>query len=334
MQLEHATIPPYLTALYSIHPGTNSDAYHILRVVVVEEMLHLTLAANLLNAIGGKPNLTVPGFVPEYATPLPDGETDFEVSLEPFSEEAICTFLKIERPAQAPDESSRRVAKRVSCAQLGSCHDDENMVFYSIGELYEDIARRFTDLCEQIGPDELFCGDPARQVTPEYYYSGGGELFAVKCTKSAQKAIDLITGQGEGFGGGIYNADRELAHYYRFDQLNRGCYYQAGDKPDEPTGPELHVDYKSVYPTKKNPRVSDYAESPELRDAAVAFNKSYADFLASLTLAYNGNPGILMQAVPQMFHLRDKIMQLMHNPLPGVEGQNAAPTFEMGKTQA
>ncbi len=28
MQLEHATIPPYLTALYSIHPGTNSDAVH------------------------------------------------------------------------------------------------------------------------------------------------------------------------------------------------------------------------------------------------------------------------------------------------------------------
>ena len=29
MQLEHATIPPYLTALYSIHPGTNSDAFHV-----------------------------------------------------------------------------------------------------------------------------------------------------------------------------------------------------------------------------------------------------------------------------------------------------------------
>lgn len=42
--------PPYLTALYSIPPGTNSEAYHILRAVVVAEMLHLTLAANILNA--------------------------------------------------------------------------------------------------------------------------------------------------------------------------------------------------------------------------------------------------------------------------------------------
>ena len=80
LQLEHATIPPYLTALYSIRPGSNADAYHVLRVTAVEEMLHLTLAANILNAVGGTPDLTQPGFVPEYPAYLPDGETDFAVS--------------------------------------------------------------------------------------------------------------------------------------------------------------------------------------------------------------------------------------------------------------
>ena len=30
MQIEHATIPPYLTALYSIHPGTNSEAVEVI----------------------------------------------------------------------------------------------------------------------------------------------------------------------------------------------------------------------------------------------------------------------------------------------------------------
>ena len=79
MQLEHATIPPYLTALYSIHPGTNADAAHVIRVVAVEEMLHLTLAANVLNAVGGTPDLTAPDFVPTYPAHLPDGEDDFEV---------------------------------------------------------------------------------------------------------------------------------------------------------------------------------------------------------------------------------------------------------------
>src|ERR1700685_2595513 len=81
MQLEHATIPPYLLALYTIHPDTNPDATRILRTVVVEEMLHLTLAANIFNAVGGEPNLTAPNFVPKYPAPLPDGETDFKVSL-------------------------------------------------------------------------------------------------------------------------------------------------------------------------------------------------------------------------------------------------------------
>lgn len=73
LQLEHATIPPYLTALYSIRPGTNSGPVHVIRVVLVEEMLHLTLVANILNAVGGTPCLTRSDFVPSYPTYLPDG---------------------------------------------------------------------------------------------------------------------------------------------------------------------------------------------------------------------------------------------------------------------
>lgn len=103
MQLEHATIPPYLTALYSIKPGVNQDATQVLRVIVVEEMLHLTIAANILNAIGGTPDLVRPDFVARYPAALPDGETDFKVSIQAFGREALATFLKIERPAQRPE---------------------------------------------------------------------------------------------------------------------------------------------------------------------------------------------------------------------------------------
>jgi hypothetical protein len=340
MQLEHATIPPYLTALYSIHPGTNSDAYHILRVVVVEEMLHLTIAANLLSSItcpndnGTRPydkgpNLLAEGFVPAYPAYLPDGERDFQVHLERFSESAIDTFLKIERPASAPDESKRLIKRKAGSAQyLVACPEDEEKQYYSIGEFYEEIARGFKYLYEEKGPS-LFCGDPKRQVTSEYYYSGGGELHPVVCMDSAQRAIDLIIGQGEGRGGGIYNKERELAHFYRFDQLRLGKYYRAGDKPDEPTGPELHVDWNAVFPIHKDTTLSDYGESSELSEAAKAFNRSYGRFLADLNEAYNGAPEKLLEVVPRMFRLRDQILQLMHNPLPGTEGQNAAPTFEV-----
>jgi len=55
IELEHATLPPYLTALYSLDPERNPAAVEVLSSVFVEEMLHLALAANLLNAVGGAP---------------------------------------------------------------------------------------------------------------------------------------------------------------------------------------------------------------------------------------------------------------------------------------
>src|ERR1041384_1270990 len=99
LQVEHATIPPYLTTLYTLKSDSqksNLPSSNIIRAVLVEEMAHLTLAANMLNAIGGSPNLTRPGFVPDYPAYLPTGESDFEVGLQSFSQDAIAKFLQIE----------------------------------------------------------------------------------------------------------------------------------------------------------------------------------------------------------------------------------------------
>jgi hypothetical protein len=98
IELEHSTIPPYLCALYSLRPGSNPEAAQILRGVVIEEMLHLTLAANVLNAIGGRPSLNTRQFVPHYPMTLPHSEGDFTVGLGKFSRAAVDTFLKVERP--------------------------------------------------------------------------------------------------------------------------------------------------------------------------------------------------------------------------------------------
>jgi hypothetical protein len=329
LQLEHATLPPYLTALYSIRPGTNSDAYHILRVVAVEEMLHLTLAANIMNAVGGTPDLTLLGFVPQYPAYLPDGESDFEVSLQRFSRQSVDNFLQIERPKAAPDEHSRLVRRsEPNRRRLAVAPDEPTMQYHSIGEFYAEIGRGLRYLHKEMG-DDLFPGDPARQVTPEYFYSGGGEIVVVTDLNSAEKAIRLISEQGEGLGGGIYDKERELAHYYRFQQLVLGRYYLAGDKAGEPTGPDLSVDWDSSCPIKPNARLADYPDGSELRVAAESFNRTYADFLRLLTDAFSGQPERLLEAVNVMFRLRDLIMQLVNNPIPGLDGVNAAPTFEM-----
>ena len=70
-------------ALYSIREGTNGVATEIIHSVFIEEMLHLTLAANILNAVGGAPNLDYPGIMPSYPTFLAHSNEAFQVGLHP-----------------------------------------------------------------------------------------------------------------------------------------------------------------------------------------------------------------------------------------------------------
>lgn len=326
LQLEHATIPPYLTALYSIHPATNPDASRVIRVVAVEEMLHLTLAANLLNAVGGEPDLTADGFVPVYPCHLPDGEEDFEVGTRAFSPETVEGFLKIERPAEAGDE--RLVAREGSQRALLPPVDapEEDLHFFSIGEFYAEIGEGMTRLHDQLG-ESLFCGDPARQVGAEYYYSGGGAVVEVTDAESAAAAMRVISEQGEGLGGGIFDEEGELAHYYRFQQLLLGRYYLPGDDAGHPTGPELVVDWDAVYPVLPDADFHHYTEAGELQEAVTAYSVAYGDFLARLTEAFRGHPELLVPAVTDMFRIRELASQIIRNPMPGRDGVNAAPIF-------
>ncbi len=330
MQLEHATIPPYLTALYSIRPGTNTEAYHIIRAVAVEEMLHLTLAANLLNAVGGTPDLSQPGFVPLYPAYLPDGESDFQVSCERFSREAIATFLKIERPAGLPHTgpvTQRRPGHHASLKAAHPAGEGEEH-FFSIGEFYKAIEQGLERLHAEMG-EALFSGDPARQVTPDYYYSGGGGLIAVTDMASARAAIELISEQGEGITGHIFDDEGEIAHYFRFQQLLLGRYYQEGDVPDHPTGGPVEVDWDAVYPIKRNARLADHAEGSQLRRAVADFNTDYRRFLGILTQAFQGEPERLVAAVGDMFCLKEHFYRIMRHPLEDGSGLHAAPTFEL-----
>ncbi|MET8565111.1 ferritin-like protein [Streptomyces flaveolus] len=353
LQLEHATLPPYLTALYSLHPERNSDARHVIRVVAVEEMLHLTLVANVMNAVGGKPDLTKRNFLPDYPTYLPCGPDYFKVHLRPFSREALDTFLKIEKPAEAPTEEDRIVPMDWAALgltsngappppeKLAELEDSGNIFglvpgdptkrFASIGEFYEEIIRGINHLEDQArqAGKTIFTGDPARQVTPEYFYSGGGDVIVVTGRDSAVAALTLVAEQGEGLYGGIYDSQDELAHYYRFQQLEKGCYYQKGDEPGEPSGPKLHVDWGAVYPVKPDIKLADLTEDPHILAAAEEFNQFYATFLTSINLAYNGQPDLLLKAVWEMFRIRDSMNRLVRNPLTGHPGKNAGPTFEI-----
>ncbi|MDT7783362.1 MAG: hypothetical protein QOF58_1781, partial [Pseudonocardiales bacterium] len=132
IELEHATIPPYLCALYSLDPGRNAVATQVVGGVFAEEMLHLALAANLLNAVGGEPKLDTPELLPPYPHPLPHGDKSVHVHLAPFGPDALELFLRIEQPASAdaPAEADG---------------------YETIGQFYAAIEAGIRALCDELG---------------------------------------------------------------------------------------------------------------------------------------------------------------------------------------
>jgi hypothetical protein len=315
IEIEHATIPPYLCTLYSIPDGENTAAAAVIRSVVMEEMLHMTLAANLLNAVGGTVNLLHPGFVPDYPVCLPHSDGAFEVSLQKFSPEAIETFLKIEHPA-------------------AMCAPPQDNHYQTIAQFYEAIGQGFSYLIDAHGEGYVF-KDVRNQVTPEFYYGGGGEVFPVTDGDSAFEALEVIVEQGEGLNQGIYDGDdenfgqeAEVAHYYRFNEILLGRFYQRGDTPSSgPSGPLLPRSWSAAYNMLPNPKAQKYAEGTEIRAELDRFNRLYTELLALLNGAYNGNPNLMLAAVPFMYKLKYSAVNLMRTPSP-VPGFTVGPSFQ------
>jgi hypothetical protein len=312
IEVEHSTIPPYLCALYSIRDGSNLEAMRIIRSVVVEEMLHMILAANVLNAIGGSPQLNHFRFIPNYPTFLPHSDDAFRVNLEKFSMHAIETFRRIERPGQpsAPPQADR---------------------YHSLSQFYAAIELGLSELAAE----GIFTGDAARQLTPEHYSGAGGEVTPVTDLVSALVALGEITGQGEGVDHSIWDGDREKfgevqepAHYFRFDEIYRQQRYTAEDSlTSGPSGKRLIVQWDHVYPMRPNPKMADYPHDSSLWRKAHAFNRSYTALLDELHTALNGNPKRLSQSVSGMYDLKQPAVELMKIPV-GDEEMTAGPSFE------
>ncbi|WP_254446947.1 ferritin-like protein [Dolichospermum sp. UHCC 0259] len=288
LMIEHATLPPYLTALYSLKPGSNLEAFHFIRTVAVEEMLHLTLIANVFNAVGGNIQgvLTNPDFVPTYPTNLPTRADDFEVNVSKFSPETIETFLKIERSHHVGDnkalvESRTKQTRRHNFLKLAGKND--NLSYETIGLFYTEVIRGLKALDKKYKSEgkNLFIGDPKKQITPEYYYDGAGDIVKVTDLDSAIKALYIIQTQGEGSGTTtIYDSEKELSHYFRFQQLLNGRYYVIdkedptnSDQPNQPTGETFTVDWDAVYPVMDNLTLS------KLRSYCDADSELYAHAL-------------------------------------------------------
>jgi CDGSH-type Zn-finger protein/rubrerythrin len=330
VELEHSTIPPYLTALYSLHEGKNDEARHVLLSIAIEEMLHMTLAANILNAVGGTPHLDKPSFLPVYPSYLPHSNRAFQVPLQKFSKEAVEVFLRIEKPVEHE-----------------GLPEDEN--YETIGQFYEAIEDGLKRLCAQQGEAHVFCGDPARQLGPDaFHYDGAGTVIVVTDLASALHAMEEIVEQGEGMDhGSIWDGDKsmfhhdrhEVSHYFRFLELLEGRYYKVGDTPQSgPTGRPCAVDWDAVYNIRPNVRNADFPKDGEIHNKLVDFNRSYCDLLRIMHRAFNGEPKQMSVAVGAMYEIKVKAKELMQTPSGdgvtnvGLSFEYATPDVDLAKT--
>jgi hypothetical protein len=314
IKLEHSTIPPYLYALYSLRPDAltverNLEVYKLLRSVVLEEMLHMTSACNILNAIGGSPLIDDPGFILSYPDHLPGSvEGELVVGLRKFSLEIVRnTFMTIEEPEDPIPIPDKALAKTLT-----------------IGAFYREIKLQLVKL-----GNVIFTGDPRKQVLHPLMPNA---LNKVTDVASALQAIDLIVEQGEGTTTSPFDLKDELAHYYRFAEIVHGKriirveHPEPGKPPFAYGGAAIPFDPAGVWPVIDDPKVSTYTQGSPERIACDQFNYTYTAVLKALHVTVNGEPQRIADAVGLMESLRSQAMDMMALPLQG--GKNAGPTFE------
>lgn len=203
-ELEHGLTCIYLFAAFSIkratYEGIDSVQQDQLRnwesvilAVAKQEMEHLGLVCNMLNAIGAaqhfdRPNLPQP---PKYYG------TEGAFTLEKFSRKTMRRFLEYEKPAPTDTAEGAVIGDQLV--------PDPIQIFdhHTVQELYESIRKGFIALDDN-GNGNLFIGPEKAQLVDDEIVVGYGNreygitMVEVTDLTSALEAIDLIVEQGEG----------------------------------------------------------------------------------------------------------------------------------------
>lgn len=322
IELEHSTIPPYLTANFTLFNTGNDQISNLIGSVVGEEMLHLSIACNILNAVGGKPVLNKPGFIPTYPGPLPGAVAEgLVVPLEKFSKELVKkVFMAIEEP-EAP-------------IHINNFKRSENAM--TIGQFYTQIKYMIVELendAQALGTT-IFTGKMKNQMTYEKFFPSS-LLFPIVDKETALRGIDIIIDQGEGtttdpFVANVDDGDiPELAHYYRFEEIYKGKTIQKDSKGGYKYGEPLIPFYPELVPNMwPNPKMDDYPKDSQAYVNSKFFNYNYTSLLNSLHETFNGEPDKINTAMGVMYSLRLYALKLLAIPDPNHPGYVAGPSYE------
>lgn len=288
IELEHATLPPYLCALWSIK-DERDHCYSILRGIVMDEMRHMGLACNLLTTLGGTPRIHEEGFVPTYPGPLPGGvRPGLEVTLAGLSRYQIeDVYMEIEMP-------ERPLARAAT--------------YPTIGKFYDAIQAAFDKL------------DPS-QITGQRQIDRF--VFPIKSHDDARRAIDLIKRQGEGTRDSPHadpNNPRKLAHYYAFKEILIGNKLEKTER-GEWVFKGAPIPFPDVHPMAPVPP-GGY-DLP----AARQFDELYTKMLLALENAWKREGGSVGPAIGLMHELPSLALELMRTPLPSNPSRTYGPCF-------
>lgn len=243
MQLEFATIPPYLCAQWSVN-NDPSGVGNMIQDIVVQEMFHFALAGNMLTAIGQTPSVANAAFVPSYPTHvLPGGIPQrLAVDLRPLSLDQLQVFMQIENPEFPP------VALLASLPPA------------TIGAFYDAISTGFTVVNPTIIPNAPFVNM--------------GEAVQIKTIADARAAITRIKIEGEGTQGSPDEPpgdSSQFAHYYTFKEIFTGKTLVQNNGKWSFTGAAIQF-----------PTVFAFQQSTVSPDPSAAFNQAMAQLLAEL----------------------------------------------------
>lgn len=299
IRLEFATVPPYLTALWSIIDQAHPVAKTI-RAIAHEEMLHVAILCNFLSALGERPVLTGE-VVPRYPCQLPgDVHRGLTIELVGYDQRAIRMFMEIERPEDPfpidGEETQYPPPETVT-----------------IGEFYAAILLLF----DKIGP----------ALDPRHQIAGPFSWFVLTEATDVHEAITLIMTQGEGSRGKPYvRSPRALAHYYRFKSLFLSVELEW-DEASKTLKRGKSIVQPSVFTlAPASARGYTLAAPQRLREANDRFEASYSQMLRLLEEAWkDGGHKSFIAALEHMFELTHLAQTMMRIGTP--DGRGYCPAF-------
>jgi len=300
VEIEFYTIPPYLTALWSIKDETSPVAASI-REVVQEEMAHMAIACNLLSGLGFTPKIT--DAVPKYPGRLPFGvKGDQEITLRRCDQKAVGVFVELERPDDPHDKNNKELSRTAKD-------------YPSIGRFYSEIRATFMVLRPTL--------DARAQIH--------GHLSPLVMTRheEAIEALTLIIEQGEGSSKKPYDdSPEDLSHYWRFREMQEGWTYEFDPYTEEWDFTRKPFLLPDTYPMAEVPaRGYDPNKYPAAAPLLAQFDEAFSRMLTHLQDAWtDGGQGSFWQALEAMFTMRKSARALMEIELPG-KGETFGPSF-------